>query len=154
MRSIFVIICAAILSLPLAPRSGNYEDNTGFYSYTLSPMISFTAGLSKAFVTIDTSSANPRLDMGAELPSQPDGDSFSNQLIGRRANALLACSCCQTGSRSDCNGGSVQNGAILDAESKRELLCMTCSVYKQTAPLIAVGRIMMYRSVVASSTLG
>lgn len=137
-RLFLVVIAAAILQAPLGQ----------LYQVTISPLISITSKLTQQYTNY--------------------GD--QTQGIGSIGNGEnLKCSCCDEDSESDCNGGTlVEYGAryegskfkelvnkkkvtggniyegVLDLEAKRDLMCMVCSVYKQTAPLVAAGRTLVY----------
>ena len=139
-RLFLVVIAAAILQAPLGQ----------LYRVTISPLISITSKLTQQYTNYGDQ-------------SQGIGS------IGNNEN--LKCACCDAGSENDCNGGTlIEYGAqyndakfvklvnrknatgdniyegVLDLEAKRDLMCMVCSVYKQTAPLVAAGRTLVYFS--------
>lgn len=140
-RFFIATIAVALLNAPMQK----------LYSMTLSPMIMATSGIAKAFV--NASSNNETLD--ASFSEQPNQNTLGQRIINDVS--LLSCVCCKDSDSTDCNGKSIRredNKTLIDFQAKKELLCMTCTVYKQTAPFSAAGRVMMYRSFQATSWYG
>ena len=140
-RFFIATIAVALLNAPMQK----------LYSMTLSPMIMATSGIAKAFV--NASSNNETLD--ASFSDQPNRNTLGQRIMNDVS--LLSCVCCKDSNSTDCNGKSIRredNKALIDFQAKKELLCMTCTVYKQTAPFSAAGRVMMYRSFQATTWYG
>jgi hypothetical protein len=137
-RLFLVVVAAAILQAPLGQ----------FYRITFSPMVSATTKLTQQF---------------GRYSDETQG--IGTTLAG---GENLKCACCENNSDSDCDGGKlIEYGALynngqfagvvdmknhqgsdvyeglLDLEAKRDLMCMTCSIYKQTAPMVAAGRVLV-----------
>ncbi len=138
-RGFLVLFAAALLQFPMSD----------FYAVTVSPMISVTSSLSQAMVNISITGNTGTQSAGGGMQSAVGIRPASNSLSARVANpSQLMCSCCAAGNKYNCNGRQsgdrLRDGAILTADAKKELMCMTCSVYKQTAPMVAAGRVMIY----------
>lgn len=123
-RLILVSIAAAFLHAPLS----------SFYRITLSPIIDIGAIITDTISGINTGS------MGTI------NDKIDN------SGSILGCACCSD-IDSNCNDAAEKIGdrkpsttLLLDKETRAGLMCMTCMVYKQTAPMIASGQGMMHYS--------
>lgn len=122
-RLILVAVAAAFLHAPL----------TSFYRLTLSPLIDIGFQITDVIQSVNSGSMgtlNDRLDDGS----------------------LLSCACCSD-NESNCNDAAETVGTIkrpdvvlLDKDTRANLMCMTCMVYKQTAPMIASGQGMLVYS--------
>lgn len=130
-RTIVVICCAVILQMPIKE----------FFNETLSPFIETNALLSQHYTTFRDSS-------GSSISGGGGDSSISDRVGGDN----ISCSCCPTESgpgSGDCNGGSssVARVPILDDKARSALLCMTCTVYKQTAPMVAAGQVLTSQAI-------
>ena len=122
-RLILVAVAAAFLHAPL----------TSFYRLTLSPLIDIGFQITDVIQSVNNGSMgtlNDRLDDGS----------------------LLSCACCSD-NESNCNDAAETIGTtkrpdvvLLDKDTRANLMCMTCMVYKQTAPMIASGQGMLVYS--------
>lgn len=122
-RLILVAVAAAFLHAPL----------TSFYRLTLSPLIDIGFQITDVIQSVNSGSMgtlNDRLDDGS----------------------LLSCACCSD-NESNCNDAAETIGTtkrpdvvLLDKDTRANLMCMTCMVYKQTAPMIASGQGMLVYS--------
>ena len=112
-KTLVVMIIALILHAPLAQ----------FYRVTLSPFISFTAALSM------------ELSEKTIAINKDKGSMFDKviSLIGM-AN-VSKCSYCDNMKKNDATSGN-----FLTSSAINSILCLTCSTYKQTAPMIAIGQ--------------
>ena len=161
-RCLIAMIAASFLYLPMAE----------LYKMTLSPLVEATAGLTGKIANLS----------GADFTGNGNANAIGSQLMGGTTLTDATCNCCRDGyatqarnkdkeaeqkrlsgstewmstSISDCNGGKLggQVNSILTFSAKRSLMCMSCAVYKQTAPMVAAGRVMIYDSTHASSMLG
>ena len=129
-RVILAVIAAALLSFPLGE----------VYKHTFSPMVSLTTGITEQFST-----GNPASSIGVKLAGED----------------VTGCDCCEKGSTDDCNGGTIteyktagMDVGIFEVETKRQLLCNTCRIYKQTTPMVATGRVLVYYTLHEKSLLG
>ena len=129
-RSILVIIMAVLLAQPIGK----------IYEYTLSPVASAVSAFNGRVIQTNVNNA------------------LGTRLVGLD---VLTCDCCTEGATSNCSGGQILNTrshgvdiGIFEMESKRQLMCMTCQVYKQTQPMIAAGQVMLYYSWYERNKLG
>ena len=116
-QTIVVLIVAAILHAPLVQ----------FYRATVSPFITYSAGLAMEF---------------SEIGSKNMGDGLFNTIIKTLGiSASSKCSYCN--SMKTAINSEVSTGQFMDSASVRGILCITCSTYRQLAPMVSLGQVMI-----------
>lgn len=116
-QTILVMIIALILHAPLAQ----------FYKNTISPFISFSAAFSMRL-------SEETLEIKAK-----NGSLFDKILDKIGFSATDKCSYCKKMH----DTSSVNSGNFIDSSAINSILCLTCSTYKQTAPMISIGQTMV-----------
>ena len=112
-KAILVLIVAAFLHMPVAE----------IYSYTVSPFVQFTAGLTKVFS-----------DQGRVAVKEAGSTlNILQKIITGGANPK--CKYC-----SNMTASTTDTTAFLDQASVNGLLCTVCTVYHQVAPMISLGQ--------------
>ena len=159
-RFILAVIAVALLSGPM-----------GFvYRVTFSSLLDVTLNLSTQVVAQADSESNVIGEGSDYLSKVNDYHGFGSKLVN---NEYLACKCC-TDENSTCNVDdkgqdekiseckidydstkvSYEGTGFTDDEvrmlftkkDKQAILCLTCKTYKETAPFVAAGRVLVYHS--------
>ena len=116
-QTIIVMIIAAVLHAPLVQ----------FYRMTVSPFITYSAGLAMEF---------------SEIGSKGMGDGLFNKIIKAiGVSASSKCSYCS--SMKTAVSDEVSTGQFMESASIRGILCITCSTYRQLAPMVSLGQVMI-----------
>lgn len=127
-QTIVVLIVAALLHAPLVQ----------FYRMTVSPFITYSAGLAMKF---------------SEIGSDSMGDGLFNKIIKSIGiSASSKCSYCS--SMKSAIGKEVSTGEFMDSASIRGILCITCSTYRQLAPMVSLGQTMICLGRTTPETFG
>lgn len=127
-QTIVVLIVAALLHAPLVQ----------FYRMTVSPFITYSAGLAMKF---------------SEIGSDAMGDGLFNKIIKSIGiSASSKCSYCS--SMKSAIGKEVSTGEFMDSASIRGILCITCSTYRQLAPMVSLGQTMICLGRTTPETFG
>lgn len=129
-QTIVVIIIALILHAPLVQ----------FYKITISPFITYTAALSMKFSEI----SQERMGGGSSL--------FQKIIDTLGLAASSKCNYCNEMNK-DVNK-EVSTGQFMDSASINGILCTVCSTYRQAAPMISLGQVMICFGRTTPETLG
>ena len=137
-RSILAIIAAVLLTTSMGE----------VYRLTFSPFIDTTLHITEKFLD----------------PYKNTNQGLGTQLAGE---THLGCNCCPDDSNysedNDCNSDNKGNNGkisvcklkyddgsesvgLFEKQTKQHILCTVCKIYKQTAPLVASGRVLVYQS--------
>ena len=158
-RFILAVVAVALLSGPMGV----------VYRLTFSSLLDITLNISSQVVA-QANSDNNILGNNTEFSDNTDYLSKINEVQGFGSkvvdNQNLECGCC-TSENSDCNGGQISECRIqysggvsyegtgltddevrmlFSKKDKQLLLCITCKSYKETAPFVAAGRVLVYHS--------
>ncbi len=130
-QTIIVAIIAVILHFPIVR----------FYNIVISPFISYAAALGYS------------ISETTQTAIRKDDDLFTKIIdnIGIRGSAR--CHYCEE-MQKDLMDADVQTGQFMNTESIRSILCLTCSTYRQVAPMISLGQVMVCLGRTTPQTLG
>ena len=118
-QTIMVIIIAVILHMPLVQ----------FYKATISPFITYSAALGMRFSEIAQESMGGSNNLYYKII----------KAIGISASSK--CHYCDDMKRAV--NKEVSTGQFIDSASINGILCVTCSTYRQAAPMISLGQVMI-----------
>lgn len=118
-QTLIVIVIALILHAPLVQ----------FYKATISPFITYSAALGMRFS-----------DIAQKQMGERDGI-FQKIIDTLGLAASSKCHYCND-MQNDVNK-EVSTGQFIDSASINGILCVTCSTYRQTAPMISLGQVMI-----------
>ncbi len=129
-QTIIVIIIALILHAPLVQ----------FYQATISPFITYSAALGMRFSEIAQS------NMGGS-------NNLYNKIIKAIGiSASSKCNYCEDMKKAI--NKEVTTGQFIDSASINGILCVTCSTYRQAAPMITLGQVMICLGRTTPQSLG
>ncbi|MDY6407927.1 MAG: hypothetical protein SPL08_04440 [Pseudomonadota bacterium] len=156
-RFILAVIAVALLSGPMGV----------IYRLTFSNLLDITLQLSTEVIaqadSQKTVSASDNLSVDTNLSGIAEREGLGEKLAG---SDNLECGCC-TNENSDCNGGQISECRVNYTDSasyagtgltddevrmlfskkeKQMLMCLTCKTYKETAPFVAAGRVLVYHA--------
>ncbi|MBR6412938.1 MAG: hypothetical protein IKS41_07270 [Alphaproteobacteria bacterium] len=128
------------------------------YRITFSSLLDVTVTLSSQIVAVSNSSSGLTSN---SLSTINNVKGLGNKLVN---NQNVSCECC-TSESSDCNGGEISECKVnytgttsyagtgfsddevkmlFSKKDKQALMCLTCKTYKETAPFVAAGRVLIY----------
>ncbi len=129
-QTLIVIIIALILHAPLVQ----------FYKVTISPFITYSSALAMKFSEI----SQGRMGGGHTL--------FQKIIDGLGLAASSKCNYCNEMQKSV--NKEVTTGQFMDSASINGILCTVCSTYRQAAPMISLGQVMICFGRTTPQTLG
>ena len=130
-QTIIVMIVAIILHMPIVQ----------FYNIVISPFISYSAALGMTLSQTTTKTINKGNDLFAKIID----------ITGIAGSA--ECHYCKE-MHTDLLNADTQTGSFMNEESVKSILCLTCSTYRQVAPMISLGQVMICLGRTTPQTLG